>query len=64
MNLNLNLNLILWILTYLQLTKVITSLMEVAFGLQKPLLMIMIIPIPQQKQKILGTYCCKKFETI
>jgi len=43
MNSNLNSSLILWILTYLQLTKVITDLKDVAFGLQKPLLMIMII---------------------
>ena len=65
MNLNLSSNLILWILTYLQLTKLITSLMEVAFGLQKPLLM-MIIPIPKQKQKILGTTAVrnlKQFES-
>ena len=38
------------ILTYLQLTKVITSLIQVAFGLQKPLLM-MIIPIPINRNK-------------
>ena len=38
------------ILTYLQLTKVITSLIQVAFGLQKPLLM-MIIPIPANRNK-------------
>jgi hypothetical protein len=59
------LELILWILTYLQLTKVITSLMEVASGLQKQLLM-MIIPIANKKQKILGTTAVrnlKQFES-
>src|SRR5919202_804686 len=50
MNLNLSSNLILWIMIYLQLTKVITSIMDVAFGLQKPLLM-MIIPMPPTKTK-------------
>ena len=35
----------------MQLTKTITSLMEVAFGLQKPLLSMMIIPIPTNKNK-------------
>ena len=54
MNLNLGSNLVLWILTYLQLTKVITSLMEVAFGLQKPVVNDDYFNT-QQKQKILGT---------
>ena len=54
MNLDLGSNLTLWILTYLQLTKVITSLMEVAFGLQKPVVNDDYFNT-QQKQKILGT---------
>ena len=51
----------------MQLTKVITSLIQVAFGLQKPLLTMMIIPISNKKQqKILGTTAVrnlKQFES-
>ena len=63
MNLNLSSSLIHWILTYLQLTKFITNLIEVAFGLQKPL---HDSNLNIQRQKIVGTTAVrnlKQFES-